>query len=309
MTIRTLTPADLDAHCRVSSSAFLWNYTPGEETFPGDVTLLGCFDGGELIADLEYCVREATWEGGTVPCVCIGGVASLPHRRHGGAVRGLFEALERRAGEAGWALGALYPFSDAYYRQFGFERQFHSLRLTVPMRVIEAFAAGVPKEALGSLALYEGKEHTGELLRVYNAFAARRPLMLRRDEAHLKWFYARPFGKCEYCYLWRSPAGAFEGYLQYTADRQAGQVHVAEFCPLTDAAARGMLAFLRGYASKADSVVFAQLPPDSGLPGLLGEYSAMRAALVFGPALRFYGPRVTPEALRAGPPPQFWDGF
>ena len=310
MTVRLLTPEDLDAHCRVSSAAFIWEYKPGEETFPGDVNLLGCFDDdGEIMANLEFFVRDATWEGGTVPCVCIGGVASLPHRRHGGAVRALFDDLEQRAHAEGWAFGALYPFADSYYRKFGYERQFHSLRLTVPMRVVETYAAGVPRDEQGSLELYEGGNFTAELLRVYNTFAARHPLMLRREEAHLKWFFSKPFEKCEYCYLWRSPAGAFEGYLQYKVDRSSGQVYVDEFCPLTDAAMRGMLAFLRGYASKAQTVVFAQLPPDSPLPAALGEYSAMRAELSFGPALRFYDARVTPEALRSGPSPQFWDGF
>jgi len=310
MTVRTLTPGDLDAHCRVSSSAFIWEYKPGEETFPDDATLLGCFgDDGELMADLEYAVRQATWEGGAVPCVCIGGVASMPHRRHGGAVRRLFEELERRAQAEGWALGALYPFADSYYRKFGYERRFHSLRLTVPMRVVEAYAAGVPREAMGSVALYEGKELTDELLRVYNTFCVRHPLMLRREEAHLKWFFSKPFEKCEYCYLWQSPAGVFEGYLQYKVDRSTGKVYVDEFCPLTDAAMQGMLCFLRVYASKTDTVVLAQLPPDSPVPALLGEYSAMRAELSFGPALRFYDSRISPEALRSGPPPQFWDGF
>jgi len=310
MTVRALTPEDLDAHCRVSSAAFIWEYKPGEETFPTDETWLGCFDdNGELIADLEYVVRQATWDGGTVPCVCVGGVASLPHRRHGGAVRRLFEELERLAQAEGWALGALYPFADVYYRKFGYTRRFHSMRLTVPMRVLETYAAGVPKEAMGSLELYEGKDLTGELLRVYNTFAMRHPLMLRREGAHLKWFYSKPFEKCEYCYLWRGAAGAFEGYLQYKVDRSAGKVYVDEFCPLTDAAMQGMLAFLRGYASKTDSVVFAQLPPDSPMPEMLGEYTAMRAEYAYGPALRFYDGRVTPEALRGGPPPQFWDGF
>ena len=310
MTVRTLTPADLDAHCRVSSAAFIWDYTPGEDAFPEDATLLGCFDdSGALMADLEYVVRDATWGDGTVPCVCVGGVASLPHRRHGGAVRKLFEELERRAQAEGWALGALYPFADSYYRKFGYERHFHSLRLTVPMRVIETFVASVPREEHGSLELYEGKKFTDELLRVYNAFAVQRPLMLRREEAHLKWFYSKPFEKCEYCYLWRSPVWQFEGYLQYKVDRAAGTVYVSEFCPLTGAAMRGMLCFLRGYASKAESVVFAQLPPDTSVLAALGEYSAMRAELAFGPSLRFYDARVTPEALREGASPQFWDGF
>ena len=310
MTVRNLTPADADTHWKVSSAAFIWQYTPGEDPFPEDVTILGCFDdNGELMADLEYFVRQCTWEGGTIPCVCIGGVASLPHRRHGGAVRKLFEELERRAQAEGWAFSALYPFADAYYRKFGYDRYFHSIRLTVPMQMVEAFAAGIPKPEYGSMELYENGNLTDELLRVYNAFAAQRPLMPHRGEAHLKWFYRDPFGKCEYCYLWKSPAGEFEGYLQYRVDRESGTLQVGEFCPLTDAAMRGMLVFLRGYASKTRSVSFAQLPPDSPLPQALGEYSLMRAEIAFGASLHFYDGRVTPKMLENGTPPQFWDGF
>lgn len=309
MTIRLLTPADLDAHCRVSSAAFIWEYKPEEETFPAHSQLLGCFDGDEMIAGLEFAVRDATWGGGTVPCVCIGGVASLPNRRHGGAVRKLFEDLHARAKQEGWAFGALYPFRDAYYRKFGYGRHFHALRLTAPMEVFDAFAAAQPREALGRMELYEEGKYTKELLGVYNAYAKQRPLMLHRGEAELGRFYGKPFETCAYCYLWKSPAGAFEGYVQYKIDREAHSVQVEEFCALTDAAARGMLVFLRGYASKTDSVTIAHLPPDSPVPDLLGEYSLMKIEWAVGPSLCFYDDRITPEAIRAGTPPQFWDGF
>ena len=260
MTVRTLIPEDLDAHCRVSSAAFIWNYKPGEETFPEDDFLLGCFDDetGELVADLEVNVRRAAWGDQSVLCACIGGVATLPHRRREGAVRRLFEALEAMAEEKGWAFGALYPFNDAYYRQFGYERCFNSVQLTVPMGVVDSYAAGVPKAELGKPVLYENGNLSGELLRLYNAYAQEHACMLLRDESNLEQFYHKPFEKCEYTYLWQNAAGEYEGYVMYKVDREQSAVSVDEIVFLSGAALRGLLAFLRVYASKAGSVVFQQ---------------------------------------------------
>jgi predicted acetyltransferase len=243
--------------------------------------------------------------------VCIGGVASLPHRRREGAVRRLFAALEAMAAEKGWAFGALYPFSDAFYRQFGFERHFASMQLTVPMRVVETYAAGVPKAALGRLALYEGKDDglKDELLRIYNTYARERACMLLRGEANLGQFYHKPFEKCEYTYLWQNAAGEFQGHVMYRVDREKGSVSVDEIVYLSEAALQGLLAFLRVYASKADSVVFQQLPPDTPIPAALGEYSAMTAQLRFGPALRAYDPEISLFSMPKTPAPQLWDGF
>jgi predicted acetyltransferase len=313
MTVRTLTPGDLDAHCRVSSSAFIWEYKPGEESFPKDDFLLGCFDDetGELMADMEVNVRKAVWGGGTVPCVCIGGVASLPHRRREGAVRRLFERLEAIAEKEGWAFGALYPFSDAYYRQFGYERYFNSVQLTVPMAVVDSHASGAAKEELGRMALYEGNDDrkAAGLMRVYNAYARERSCMLLREEANLGQFHHKPYEKCEYTYLWQNAAGECQGYIMYRVDRDKGCVSVDEIVHLSDAALRGLLTFLRVYSSKAGSVVFRQLPPDSPIPQALGEYSAMSAQLRFGPALRAYGGRVSLLSMPKTPAPQLWDGF
>ena len=323
MTVRTLTPEDLDAHCRVSSSAFIWDYKPGEEKFPEDDFLLGCFDDetGELMADLEVNIRRAAWGDEIVLCACIGGVASLPHRRREGAVRRLFEVLHAMAEEKGWAFGALYPFSDAYYRQFGYERYFNSMQLTVPMAVVDTYAAKVPKDALGRVSLYKGGEEKipsdggmaegwgGQLLRIYNTYARERACMLLRDESNLGQFYHKPFEKCEYTYLWQNAAGEYQGYVMYKVDREQSAVSVDEIVFLSGEALQGLLAFLRVYASKAGSVVFQQLPPDSPIPQALGEYSAMRAQLRFGPALRAYGGQISLLSMPKFPAPQLWDGF
>ena len=289
MTIRALTPGDLAAHCRVSSMAFHWNCKLEEETFPEGETLLGCFDGGELIADLEYRVRQATWGSTTLPLVCVGGVASLPQHRRQGAVRQLFAELERLAAQEGWAFGALYPFSDGYYRQFGYERAARCLSLEVPMQALHDFAAGLPKEA-GKAELIEGPP-PAELLALYNTCAAETPLMLRREPEHARWFHTKPLEDCRYCFLWRGPSGGAEGLVQLQVNRDIGSVEVGEFLFASPAALRGMLRFLRGYASKADKVHFHALPLHSPVPLLLNEHARHKAHVSNGAALRIYDAR------------------
>ena len=289
MTIRTLTPAELEAHCRVSSMAFHWKCKLEEEKFPEDDTLLGFFDdNGMMTAELEYRVRDATWGDGTVPLVCIGGVASLPHCRHGGAVRKLFDELEKRAQKEGWVLGALGPFTDAYYRKFGYERMSRCLMLGVPMDSIREFARTVPREEQGRLELIEGEVLPDDLLRVYNAYAATIPLMLRREQAHARWFHTKPLETCDYCMLWRNAAGEPEGYIQYSLALSDRRLNVGELAFLTPEALKGLLCFLQGYASKADNVVFNALPWGSPVPLLLNEHTKNSCNYGTGMSVRIY---------------------
>ena len=289
MTIRTLTPADLEAHCRVSSMAFHWNCKPEEETFPEGGVLLGCFDGnGLMTAELEYRLRDATWGDGTVPLVCIGGVASLPHCRHGGAVRRLFDELETRAQAEGWVLGALAPFIDAYYRKFGCERMSRVMTIEAPMDLIREFARSVPFDQRGKLELIEGETLPEDLLQVYNAYAARVPLMLRREQEHARWFHTKPLETCNYCMFWRSEAGEAQGYVQYYLMKDNNTLHVRELAFLTPEALKGLLCFLQGYASKAERVVFNALPWGSPIPLLLNEHTKTKITSNTGMSVRIY---------------------
>jgi len=269
--------------------AFHWNCKLEEEEFPEDDLVLGCFDEeGGILAELEYFVRDSFWGDSTLPLVCVGGVASLPHHRRGGAVRRLFGELETLAVKEGWALGALYPFSDGYYRQYGYERMARGLVLETPMQAIFDFAQSVPKSAPGRLELVEGKTLPDDLLRIYNTFAAQTPLMLRRGQTEAKWFCAKPLEECKYCMLWRNGRGEAEGYIQYNLRLDIRTLNVDELAFLSPAALKGMLCFLRGYASKADKVIFYGLPWGSPLPLLLNEHSKTITSYCKNAAVRIY---------------------
>jgi|GEM_PF-2492611 len=289
MTIRALGPADLAAQCKVAGMAYHFACKPEEQSMPASGTILGCFDGGVLVAQLHYEIRQASWGNTALPMVCIGGVASLPHHRNGGAVRKIFEELERLAAREGWAFGALYPFADGYYRQFGYERAARHFALEVPMAAVTAFAKSTPKEEHGRLELIEcgeGEEISAELLEVYNAYAAGIPMMLRRGQAQQGRFAAKPLENCWYCFLWRNGAGEAQGHVQLHLNGNV--LEVSELCYLSAAALRGLLCFLRGYASKAEKVRFCALPGSTPVAFLLNEHSANKAEYAIGASIRVY---------------------
>lgn len=64
--------------------------------------------------------REVRFDGHVLKMGGVGGVATLPANRRGGAIRACMETALRDLYREGYALSHLYPFSTAYYRQFGF---------------------------------------------------------------------------------------------------------------------------------------------------------------------------------------------
>jgi len=289
MTIRALVQADLAAQCKVAAMAYHFACKPEERSMPSSGTLLGCFDGDVLVAQLHYEIRQANWGSTVLPTICIGGVASLPHHRNGGAVRKIFEELERMAQREGWAFGALYPFADGYYRQFGYERAVRHFALEVPMAAISAFAKNTPKEAHGRLELIECGEDeaiSAELLEVYNAYAAGIPMMLRRGQAQKGRFASKPLENCWYCFLWRNGNGEAQGYIQLHLNGNV--LEVSELSYSSAEALKGMLCFLRGYASKAERVRFCALPGSTPVAFLLNEHSANKTEYAIGASVRVY---------------------
>ncbi|MDR1464920.1 MAG: GNAT family N-acetyltransferase [Oscillospiraceae bacterium] len=284
MTVRPLIPEELALHCQLSSMAFHWNCKLEEETFPENEIPLACFDdNGGALAELEYAVRPATLGAEALPMLCVGGVASLPHARRKGAVRRLFQELEIMAADQGWALGALYPFSTAYYRQFGYEMAVHALRFTIPLRELSR----LPKAPEGNFELYEGQSAlTEDLLALFRPFAARHNLMMHRTDG--KRFFGKPLETCQYTYLYRDAAGRPAGYVSYDLNREQHTVFVHELVWTDAASLAALLRFLQCYDSKAEQLCLQNLTPESPVTLLLNEFSASRGDLAFTASLRIY---------------------
>jgi len=78
-------------------------------------------DDATMLATMTVVPWTASFDGHGVPMGGIGGVASLPQHRRGGAIRACFGAALRDMYDNGALLSYLYPFSTAFYRKFGYE--------------------------------------------------------------------------------------------------------------------------------------------------------------------------------------------
>lgn len=115
---------------------------------------------GSLVMN-KYIVR---FDGHTVKMGGVGGVATLPAHRRGGAIRACVNASFRELYDEGFVLSALYPFSTAYYRQFGFENGQPAYSWTLPLADLKTPDAG------GKVRQLFPGDDLSPLLKVYNAF-------------------------------------------------------------------------------------------------------------------------------------------
>jgi predicted acetyltransferase len=66
----------------------------------------------------------------------IGDVASYPETRGSGGIRNIFSAIFNDLHENGTELSYLAPFSQPFYRKFGYETVFDSEEIRIPKAVI-----------------------------------------------------------------------------------------------------------------------------------------------------------------------------
>lgn len=106
---------------------------------------------------------QSRFDGHVVKMGGVGGVATLPAHRRGGAIRACMQASFRDLYDSGFVLSSLYPFSSAYYRKFGFENGQPCQLWTLPLSDLN-----VPDVGGRVYQLFPGDDYA-PLLAVYNA--------------------------------------------------------------------------------------------------------------------------------------------
>ena len=145
----------------------------------------GAFDeNGKLMGRILNHKFDLYLDGETVRTGGIGGVATFPEYRDRGVVKNIFAELLPAAYEDGEVISLLYPFKHEFYRKQGYE--------TVTAWNRYSFRPGLLCRYRfdGEVKKWEPGESVAEFLKVYNAFAPRFNLSLRRTEetmlAHMK---------------------------------------------------------------------------------------------------------------------------
>ncbi|MBR4000176.1 MAG: GNAT family N-acetyltransferase [Clostridia bacterium] len=202
--------------------------------------------------------------GKAFPAIGIGGVATLPEYRRMGCVREIFSHIFSLAPERGWAVSYLYPFSNDYYRQFGYERVMCRRKIKLPMTALKNFGRNT------SAKLYQkgGVVKKSDLVAVYNAYAKNFNVMFRRDE-DTDAYSDKPHKAQRFTYLWydgENPAA------YATVSCKDDVLHVRELAYTSPQSLRGILGFFRMFEGQVGEIEFEKIPDGSEVELVLSEF-------------------------------------
>lgn len=257
--------------------------------------LYGAFlqEGQPPVASLVINRRQVRFDGHIVRMGGVGGVATLPAHRRGGAIRACVEASLRDLYSEGYALSHLYPFSTAYYRQFGFASAGQSVRWTVKLRDLR----GLP-EAGGTVRQLFPGDDLSPLLKVYDRMYGGVNFSCLRQAFDKDLEGDKPLAAKRWIFVWYDDAGAPGGFLVGT--RVKDSLHcVPEFSSrdgllfASPQALVGLLGFVRtAFIANFEDIQFC-VPAHVDMTALLPEISGMDCR----PALNGMARAVDAQAL------------
>ena len=172
--------------------------------------LYGAFltENGPLAGSIVINNKTSRFDGHTVKMGGVGGVATLPANRRGGAIRACMELALREMYDNGYALSHLYPFSTSYYRQFGFAPAGQSLRWKVKLPDLKRLpdAGGTVRQ------LFPGDD-LSPLLDVYNKMYGNINFSCLREAFDKDLEGDKPLLNKRWIYLWSDDRGTPGGFI------------------------------------------------------------------------------------------------
>ena len=232
-------------------------------------------DDGETLTSMIYPNTYMSRYGNTyLPCLGIGGVATLPQYRRSGGIRAIFNKFFEMAPERGWALSLLYPFSYDYYRQFGYERVLRRKYIDVDCSVL----SHIPRNT--NAVLYTDKEsQLPILLDVYERFSESLQLIFKRPagESYSSRYSDNPHKSQSYTYIWQDDCGKAQAYA--VCSIRDSKLVVKELCYTSVEALRGMIGFLRMYDGQVHGYRFEWEPEITPLELLMTNYWEVQVEL------------------------------
>lgn len=280
MIVRRLTDSDALAQESVASSAFIYAFDPEKVEKLEHDYMLGAFnDEGVMMACLEVYDYKNYFGKGTLGCAGVGGVASKPEFRRGGAVRAMFNYLFEDAPKQGWDISILYPFSEEYYQKFGYSAISNKMYLEADFRCLEQ----IPR--CSGAVLYDGSQSEA-LYELYNKIARKYSLAFMRNSD--KYFNTNYPKDLKFTYLWKNDKGEFKAYVNCEFNRAESKVIVQEIGFIDKEGMLGILGFLRVFDGNYKTIVFHNLPQDTPIYPLLTNLSMVTRKLINNGSVRVF---------------------
>ncbi|MFB6129132.1 MAG: enhanced intracellular survival protein Eis [Halorhabdus sp.] len=293
---RPISTAERDEFDRIRRYAFHLEDgpLPREDDSDGDAesplgTRYGYFDDGELTSICIHYTFETRLRGEWLEMGGLGAVATPPEHRREGNVRRLLEASLETFESV--PIVTLWPFSTAFYRQFGWASANEITRYTLPPGQLAAIA-----EPDGEFRPVDPDDWR-TLRKVHLAAGREETLSVRRSE---QWWRRRIFHawgddrRHVYAYV---REGTPAGYVVYDVEQGDERDLVVEYLGARDHAAyRAVLGFLGDHDSQVDRIILDR-PGDSTLFDVLREPQKVDAELRPGPMVRLTDVTTALEAV------------
>ncbi len=290
MEIRKLTPEEYLAGEMLESLSFVFPVADDrqekleKERYKPD--RWGFFDeGGRLAATLTNHDLPVYLDGNIAPARGVGGVASDPASRGQGHVRALFKHILMADRAEGKLVSALYPFSHAFYRKFGYELCYEHKKASFPIGALKAFKPETPPAA----RMLTPAEGTAALMPIYNAFAKQYSFMAARDEQSWARFAIAEPRKAENYWYVLSQNGQDTAYAVFSF--LAGKTPYDRTLWVRDYAFIGkqglddLMSFLHRYNGQAKDLQML-LPDNLPLSSLVEDASAIEISVAQRPMAR-----------------------
>ena len=207
------------------------------------------------------------FDGNEVAIDGVGGVATLPQYRRRGGIRECMKVFLNDSFKAGHELSYLYPFSTAYYRQFGYELGLEVNEYTRNLKFMPKF------EVKGHCELCEpDNNHLDDIKKIHKALEDKYNLFIKNRD--YEWGFiteTSPFKDLVYTYIYKNESGDPRGFMTFALD--SGRVLVCRrFACLDKEAFMGLMNLAKGFASDHPSIKFL-LPMDWFILDFFPEWS------------------------------------
>lgn len=206
---------------------------------------LGAFDdSGKLIAGLYVVPFMMYFDGNPQKMAGIQGVITAPEARNGGVMGKVMQECLTKIKQDGYIFSALYPFSYAYYRKFGYDVAHKTTNATIQMQDMEFY-----EFPTGEVRFWRKGDDLADIKAIYGKFAQKRNYaIVRTDKDWAKIMEEDPYIARKYTYVHYDTQNTPDAYIKFGVNdddpNEDKKIVVDEMAWINPAALHSMFGFI-----------------------------------------------------------------
>lgn len=226
-------------------------------------------DENDMMSSICVLPYQVVFDGHQAAMAGIGGVCTYPQHRRKGAVKAIFSRFLTELYEKKVPFSYLYPFSEQFYGNFGYQRSCASILWDFDLKTIPDM------KWQGSFHLHKPGESFEDFKAAYCSFASKWNMMVARDD--LDWSTVKnadPFKGESNAFLYRNEDGKPAGYFVFekkTGDKGRRIIDCKELTFDSFAALKALMAFFKTFSADYEGVSI-QLPFSLNLGHFCQDY-------------------------------------